>query len=265
MNKYEQLADHIMTAFTNENLNSNIIVGSTDTLDWNDIIIESNIIYGVLTAAGGSNTKIKDGKLESEMLSLSLALPNNTSSDYSEALSSCDTALSNLLSNYVVIDNENAILNMNGKSSTMFLNVKGGKQIGVINISLVLTTSTGILSADDVLVKITPNGGTEQELLGVYNYAFKKQKTFDSANQQSQLEQKNFVLGLQISLTLNYYKISSNTLHQTLATSDNTFTVTFSDGEGNLIASKVMYLSSYTQNGIVGGYVNCEAQFIGGV
>lgn len=265
MNKYEELAQVLMDAFTNQEIESNIFVGSTDTLNWSEIVVKNTAIYGVLTMAGGQHVKVEDGKLEHEYITLALALPNNTKTDYSSALEKINIALSNLVENNITLDSEPALFSVNGSTSTVFLNVKGGNQIGVLSIGLQISTSSSLLAASECSVTITPSGGTAQSLKGLFRYVYSKEKTFDSETIQSSTTQKNLVRSVQKSLTIDFRKIATNTLHQALATSDNPVTVTFNDGQDTLINGLNMHIAKYVQEGVSGGFVAVTITFIDGV
>ena len=279
-NKYEELAQALLDKFLETNLTTNILVGSTDLVKWEDVIQDSESVYGVLNPAGTNSSKLNDSHIENnqvvesakiienEYFSLAMALPNNTKDDFSDALAKVNDAIINLISKPLEINGVKYIVSDNGRTSTNFLTIRGGNEIGVITQSLLLTKFDDLLAAGLTLVKITPNlsGQIERVFTGIFHYTYSWQKTFDSNVLGSTEMQKNFVQSLQETLVLDFNKIANDGLHSLFATNKTiTYNITVFDGEDTLINNLEMHITSYVQDGITGGFITCKATFVSGV
>lgn len=272
INTYEELANIIMDAFTNENLESNIIVGTTFNIKWEDVVTSDNVVYGVLLPMGGASIKVEKGLLKTENFSLALALPDNVPNQYFNALES----VKNAIKNFIVVPHEIAgdtyIFGDNGLQAIDFRVVKG-KHIGVVTQNLISQVAGNMLDVSDAIVKIVaydsenPNSDDDGNFLfGMYHYTFGKVKNFDPIDLKKEEIQKLSYRSKSLTLTLDYYKIKENVLHKLLLADNKPYyLISVNDGEDDLLEDYPMYLTGYTQDGIVGGYTNVKVTFSSGV
>lgn len=275
INVYEELVNILMDAFTNQNLESNIIVGTTDKLKWEDIIQDENTIYGVLNPTGGSSIKVDNGLLKTEIYSLALALPNNVKDQYFNALEGVKNAIKQFIQVPHEIAGDTYLFGDNGLQTNDFRVVRG-KHIGVVTQNLVSSVAGNMLEVANAIVSIVPSDYTEPSeddeedetshyLFGMYHYTFNKTKNFDPIDLKKEDLQKSAYRSKSFSLVLDYYKIKENALHKLLLADKPFFYVTVFDGEDNLLENFPMYLTGYTQDGIVGGYTNVKVTLGSGV
>lgn len=276
INVYEELVNILMDAFTNQNLESNITVGTTDNLKWEDIIQDENTIYGVLNPTGGSNIKVDNGLLKTEVYSLALALPNNVKDQYFNALEGVKNAIKQFIQVPHEIAGDTYLFGDNGLQTNDFRVVRG-KHIGVVTQNLVSSVAGNMLEVTNAIVSIVPSDYTEPTeeddeedetshyLFGMYHYTASKTKNFDPIDLKKDDLQKSAYRSYSFSLVLDYYKIKENALHKLLLSDKPYFFVTLYDGEDTVINGAKMYLSGYTQDGIVGGYTNVKVTLISGV
>lgn len=271
MNKYEELANILMDKLEEKELHSNIIVGSTINVKWDDIVTPEFVCFGVINPSGGGNVELNNGALvTTENITLAIALPNEDYKKYSEAWEKFSNAINDIVRVEHEINGDYYIIVNNGKSGTDFLTIRGGNQIAVMSQSLSLVGGDGLLNTKNVTISITAKSQVGQEnsthlFKGFYNYIFQKQKQFDSIVKQSQLTQENYANSLQKTLTIDYYKFSNNTLHRLLESDTETFIISLNDGDTTLLNNVEMHLTSLTQNGVIGNYINMRVSFIDGV
>ncbi len=272
INTYDELANIIMDAFTNEGLTSNIIVGTTANIKWQDVVTDENVVYGVLLPSGGTSVKVEKGLLRTESLSLSLALPDNVKDQYFIALEK----VKNAIKNFIVVPHEIAgdtyIFGDNGLQALDFRAVNG-KRVGIISQNLVSQVAGNMLDVSDAIIKIVAsdddseptNDDTTGYLFGMYHYTFGKIKNYDPVDIKKDDIQKSTYRSKSISLVVDYYKIKENVLHKLLLTDKPYFYITVYDGEDYLLEDFPMHITNYTQDGIVGGYTNIKVTFGSGV
>lgn len=271
MTKYEELANILMDKLEEKGLHSNIQVGSTINVKWDEVVTPDFVCWGVLNASGGSNVELNNGALvTTESITLAIALPNETYQQYSAALEKFSSAISDIVKVTHEINGNYYIIVDNGKTGVDFLTIRGGKQIGVMSQSLSVVGGDGLLNVKDVTISIQAKSQVGQAnsthtFKGFYNYIFQKQKQFDSMVLKSNTTQQNYVNSIQRTLTIDYYKLHNDTLHQLLESDTETFLITLNDGETNLLNGVEMHLSSLTQNGIIGNYINMRVSFVDGV
>lgn len=265
MNKYEEIAQALMDTFGNLELNTRIVVGSTDNIRWEDVIDDNATVFGVLMPSGGTTTKVENALMETEYISLFLALPNDAPNSYSDALEKVKSAIANFIRTPVEVENIYYYFGDNGLQANDFRTVRG-KQIGVITQNLVCASAGDMLEVAGAIVEIkNATDSTAERLFGFYKYNLNKIKNYDPIDVSGTDEQQNFFRSKSTSLVLDYYKFKSNTLHNKIANDSPYFTISLYDGENYIIQNKKMYLSRYTQEGVKGGYTNCQATFIDGV
>ena len=272
INTYDELAKIIMDAFTNENLNSNIIVGSTNNIKWQDVVTDENVVYGVLLPSGGTSVKVENGLLRTESLVLTLALPDNVKDQYFIALEKVKTAIKN----FIVVPHEIAgdtyVFGDNGLQALDFRAVNG-KRVGIISQNLISQIAGNMLDVSDAIVKIVASDDDSEPtsddttgfLFGMYHYTFGKIKNFDPVPIKKDDMEKSAYRSQSISLAVDYYKIKENALHKLLLADKPYFYITVYDGEDNLLENFPMHITNYTQDGIVGGYTNVKVTFGSGV
>lgn len=272
INTYEELANIIMDAFTNQNLESNIIVGTTFNIKWEDVIENDNMVYGVLLPMGGTSIKVERGLLKTENFSLALALPDNVPNQYFNALES----VKNAIKSFIVVPHEIAgdtyIFGDTGLQANDFRVVRG-KHIGVVTQNLISQVAGNMLDVSNAIIKIvasdSDNPTSEDEgnfLFGMYHYTFGKVKNFDPIDLKSEEIQKLAYRSQAFSVTLDYYKIKENVLHKLLLADNKPYyLISINDGEDDLLEDYPMYITGYTQDGIVGGYTNVKVTFSSGV
>ena len=269
--KYEELANILMDELEIKELHSNILVGSTLNVKWEDVVTPDFICWGVLNPSGGNNVELNAGAMvTTENVTLAIALPNNTKDEFNQALDSFMDAIQDLVKTTHEINGSYYVLVNNGSSSTEFMTIRGGNQIGIMMLNLSLIGGDGLLNAKDVTISIQAKSQVGQAnsthtFKGFYNYIFQKQKQFDSMVLKSNTTQQNYVNSIQRTLTIDYYKLHNDTLHQLLESDTETFVITLNDGETNLLNGVEMHLSSLTQNGIIGNYINMRVSFVDGV
>jgi len=265
MNKYKEIANVLMDLFEAQNLNTRIIVGSTDNIRWEDVISDDSTVFGVLMTSGGNTTKVENALFETEYISLCLALPNNAPDSYSNALAKTKEAIANFIKTPVEVEDITLFFGDNGLQTNDFRVVKG-KQIGVITQNLVCASAGNMLEVAGAIVEIkNTTDSTAEKLFGFYKYNFNRIKTYAPIDIEGNDTQANMFRSKSISLVLDYYKFKSNQLHNKLVNDSSYFYVSLYDGENYLLQNKKMYLSHYTQEGVKGGYTNCQATFIDGV
>lgn len=272
INTYDELAKIIMDAFTNENLNSNITVGSTNNIKWQDVVTDENVVYGVLLPSGGTSVKVENGLLRTESLVLTLALPDNVKDQYFIALEKVKTAIKN----FIVVPHEIAgdtyVFGDNGLQALDFRAVNG-KRVGIISQNLISQIAGNMLDVSDAIVKIVASDDDSEPtsddttgfLFGMYHYTFGKIKNFDPVPIKKDDMEKSAYRSQSISLAVDYYKIKENALHKLLLADKPYFYITVYDGEDNLLENFPMHITNYTQDGIVGGYTNVKVTFGSGV
>ena len=272
INTYDELAKIIMDAFTNENLNSNITVGSTNNIKWQDVVTDENVVYGVLLPSGGTSVKVENGLLRTESLVLTLALPDNVKDQYFIALEKVKTAIKN----FIVVPHEIAgdtyVFGDNGLQALDFRAVNG-KRVGIISQNLISQIAGNMLDVSDAIVKIVASDDDSEPtsddttgfLFGMYHYTFGKIKNFDPVPIKKDDMEKSAYRSQSISLEVDYYKIKENALHKLLLADKPYFYITVYDGEDNLLENFPMHITNYTQDGIVGGYTNVKVTFGSGV
>ena len=272
INTYEELANIIMDAFTNENLESNIIVGTTFNIKWEDVIENDNMVYGVLLPMGGASIKVEKGLLKTENFSLALALPDNVANQYFNALESVKNAIKNFILVPHEIAGDTYIFGDNGLQANDFRVIRG-KHIGVVTQNLISQVAGNMLDVSNAIIKIvasdSANPTSEDDanfLFGMYHYTFGKVKNFDPVDLKSEEIQKLAYRSKSLSVTLDYYKIKENALHKLLLADNKPYyLISIYDGEDDLLEDYPMYLTGYTQDGIVGGYTNVKVTFSSGV
>lgn len=271
MNKYDELANIIMDAFSNCDLTSNVRVGSTLNVKWDEVVTDEFVCFGVLNPSGASDVRLSDGILaKGETLSLAIALPNNETHngipEYAEALSKFEVAIGNLCKEAHEVNGEEVIIANNGRTSTEFITIKGGKEIGVLSQSLTIAYNSILLNTMNATITLKAHSNNKTyEFRGWYNYIIGKQKTFDSTPIKATPQQKNFENSISKTLTIDYYKIKEEELHTLLESDNEIFTITLNDGNNNVLNELDMNISNYTQNGVMGGFINCKVTFIDGV
>ena len=268
--KYEELANILMDELETKGLHSNIEVGSTLNVRWEDVVTPEFVCWGVLNPSGGNNVELNAGAMvTTENVTLAIALPNNTKDEYNQALDSFMDAIQDLVKTTHEINGSYYVLVNNGNSSVEFMTIRGGNQIGIQMLNLALIGGDGLLNVKDVTITIKASSEaanvTAHQMKGFYNYVVGKQKQFDSMVLKSTTEQQNYVSSIQKTLTIDYYKLHNDTLHQLLESDTDTFTISLNDGNNAIFTNKEMHLSSWTQNGVIGNYVNCRVTFIDGV
>lgn len=267
LDKYQQIAKKIEDALIEQGVQAQIRVGSTDLVNWNDIVTPDFVIFGVLNVTGGNTELVNGATIMTNFLSLALALPNSNSTDYSSALVAVDNAILSLQNasnqNQFTIDNMVSYLANQGRTGTSFLTIKGGKEIGVLTQQLIFSQYENLLLASDAVITIKPSSGnTAYELKGVYTHTFDRTKIIDSLIAQNQEEQLNLVQSKVYTLTIGFNKIADNTLHQLLLADDDYFVINLNDGQDQVFTDKNFILQKYTQTGTQGSFINCQANFI---
>ncbi len=259
--KYTELASLLMGKFEDAGLTTNIVVGSTDTIDWNDFVSEKYVVTGVLGMAGGNNTKLSGSVIKNENFTLALALPNNTTNDFASTLAIVRDVITAMVNAPVSIKNIDYTLVDNGTTSTQFgIRIKGGNELGVVYENFMLVVAPNLLEAAGATITFNyyeDDEAVEAEMVGDYHYSFVKQKLYDSEFTNTSELQKNLYRGKSLSLVIEYYKIKSNLLHQALETQDS-FVVTIDDGNNVVLDEQEMEITSYTEDVVRGGYVNCK-------
>lgn len=259
--KYTELANLLMGKFEDAGLTTNIVVGSTDTIDWNDFVSEKYVVTGVLGMAGGNNTKLSGSVIKNENFTLALALPNNTTNDFASTLAVIRDVITAMVNAPVSIKNIDYTLVDNGTTSTQFgIRIKGGNELGVVYENFMLVVAPNLLESAGATITFNyyeDDEPVEAEMVGDYHYSFVKQKLYDSEFTNTVELQKNLYKGKSLSLVIEYYKIKSNSLHQALETEDS-FVVTIDDGNNVVLDEQEMEITSYTEDVVRGGYVNCK-------
>ena len=260
--KYTELANLLMGKFEDAGLTTNIVVGSTDTIDWNDFVSEKYVVTGVLGMAGGNNTKLSGSVIKNENFTLALALPNNTTNDFASTLAVVRDVITAMVNAPVSIKNIDYTLVDNGTTSTQFgIRIKGGNELGVVYENFMLVVAPNLLEAAGATITFSyydeDDEAVEAEMVGDYHYSFVKQKLYDGEFTNTGELQKNLYKGKSLSLVIEYYKIKSNSLHQALETEDS-FVVTIDDGNNVVLDEQEMEITSYTEDVVRGGYVNCK-------
>ena len=269
--KYEQLADILMDKLEEKELHANVLVGSTFGVKWDEIVTPDYGCWGVLNPSGGSNIELNNGALiQSENITLAIAIPNDDYKTYSMALDKFSIAISDIVKEYQEIDNTYYQVVDNGRTGTAFLTIKGGREIAIITQSLNIAGGDDLLNVKDVTItikEVDTSGtiGEAQTFSGFFNYIFQKQKNFDSVIKKNTPTQQNMVQSLQKTLTIDYYKFKNNNLHRALESDTSTFKITLNDGDTILLNDVEMHLSGLTQNGVIGNYLTMRVSFIDGV
>lgn len=272
INTYDELAKIIMDAFTNEGLTSNITVGTTSIIKWQDVVTDENVVYGVLLPAGGTSVKVQNGLLRTESLSLALALPDNVKDQYFITLEKVKTAIKNFIVVPHEITGDVYVFGDNGLQANDF-RVVNGKHIGIITQNLISQIAGNMLDVSDAIIKIVASDDDSEPtdddttgfLFGMYHYTFGKIKNFDPVPIKKDDMEKSAYRSQSISLVVDYYKIKENALHKLLLADKPYFYITVYDGEDNLLENFPMHITNYTQDGIVGGYTNVKVTFGSGV
>lgn len=272
INTYDELAKIIMDAFTNEGLTSDITVGTTSIIKWQDVVTDENVVYGVLLPAGGTSVKVENGLLRTESLSLSLALPDNVKNQYFIALEKVKNAIKNFIIVPHEIVGDTYVFGDNGLQANDF-RVVNGKHIGIITQNLVSQVAGNMLDVSDAIIKIVASDDDSEPtsddttgfLFGTYHYTFGKIKNFDPVPIKKDDMEKSAYRSQSISLVVDYYKIKENALHKLLLADKPYFYISVYDGEDYLLEDFPMHITNYTQDGVVGGYTNVKVTFGSGV
>lgn len=305
MNKYEEIANALEDAFNAQELQTRIIVGTTDNIKWEDVVTDDTTTFCVLLPTGGNTVKTNAGLLQTEFLSLYMALPNDQPQQYTETLSKVCSAISSFIQAPLEVGTETYLFNDNGLAQNDFRVVKG-HHIGVVTQSIVVGTAGNLLDVAGAVVTFYQptassnagsgssssgssssegegenNGGSSDDsnigdntsigtsgttLLGLYHYTYGRVKNYDPNDIHGSTLQQNAFRSEAYSLVVEYYKIKENTLHRLLShLNDNYLEVTVYDGDEQLCYKQKMNLTSYTQDGVIGGYTNVKVTFVTGV
>lgn len=270
-NKYDALAQHIEDLLRNNEMEANVIVGSTDLVDWNTQVNDSDVIYGVLQLVGGRTETVSDATYQEENFSIAFALPNNERTDFANALGVLDSTFSALNDTDVTLYGDACKIFNGGRNNANYLTIRGGKQIGVVVCNITLLTITELLATSDATITIQTDSMSEAETLkGLINYNFSKVVTFDGVVNQSTTTQLNFKKSVSKTISISFRKFKSDTLHNALVDAD-TLTISILDGSTDdedsaiTIYSGTMNVQSYSQNAVAGSFVVASLNLIDGV
>ena len=264
MTNYKKIAELIETTLINCDIQAHIEVGSTDTIKWEDVITDSSIVFGVLTMAGGNSVKVSDGAITYEYLNLNLALPNNEKNDYAIAAEKVGDAMEIICANAQNIDNKPVIIADNGRTSTDFRIIKGANRVGIFTQSLQVATADELLDAADTTITITV-GESEYDFKGVFNYSISKIREYDTNIIKGSIYSQNTFKSIQKIVTIDYYKLNDDTLHQLLETDLLKAHITINDGADTDVIDLDMGIKEVLDTGVRGQYITARVTFISGV
>jgi hypothetical protein len=260
-NNYEELAQVLMDYFNAQDLSTNISVGSTDNIKWEEVVAVGNFTcYGVLNFSGSETPKISDALLKNEYISLSLALPNNEKDEFSNALEKAKNGLIGLFETPIEIAGNTYYISDNGMSTTDFRVIEGN-QLGIVTQYLLVQSSEDLLSTAGAIITIKDSTNKTHTFAGAYHHTFSYQKSYDGFSVSAVKDAQTFFNSLQKVLIVDYYKMPENELHRLLLDDSQVFSVSVYDGDQYLLQNVSMEVSSYTQDGVVGGFYNCKVSF----